>query len=209
MVLSIVLYLMKPLPPPRVAIEFKGFTPTNTEVFHMELDTNDTKQVRFRDGWHVALASSTNYPTEQTNAFCTLYLTNQGPTRIWWISMDCAVEARTPQGWVTNYSRHYTTIPWSVGSQTKDKFIVYVPIDAIEWRVTGDYSYYPRHVPCFEFQGWLVNDLHKTEANSSKAFIYMVMPVIYLLALDRPPNEISCRIASPYFTNRPPAVITP
>jgi hypothetical protein len=124
--------------------------------------------------------------------------------------MHCTVEARTAQGWVTNHTRHLiTTYDWSVGAKTINKFSVYIPIDAIEWRVTGEYSYYPRHAACLEFQGWLYDDLHKTGANSSTAFRYMVMPVIYILAIDRPPEEKRVYFHTPYFTNRPSAVLTP
>jgi hypothetical protein len=213
-VTSILLYLMKPLPAPRIAIEFQGFTPAKTKVFHMKLNTNYTSEVQFssvtdNDNWFYSSASSTNYPTEQTNAYCIFYITNHGPTRIWCRSEYWEVEARTPQGWVTNTIAYNTTSPESVGPAKAEILDKFVPIDAIEWRVTGSYFYYPRHTPCFEFQGWLADDLHKTRVNSCKAFQYMVLPVICLLAIDRPPEEKQVYFHTPYFTNRPPAVATP
>jgi hypothetical protein len=201
-------YLAKPLSPPKISIEFQSFKPDKARVFHLKPDTNDNNQVFFdcvrrEDWWFRAFPSFQNFLTEQTNAFCTLYLTNHGPTRIWWISLDCQVEARTPSGWVTNVFSHFTTTPWSVGSSTKDAFNVYVPMDAIEWRVTGQYEYFKRHCPSLEFIGWLSDDLDIKRKHPSGFIVYPLVPICWALGLAPRPKEEFSKIDSQIFTNKP------
>jgi hypothetical protein len=205
-------YLAKPLQPPDVSIELQGFNPEKMRVFHLKPDTNFNGRVFFEgekeDWWFRAFPSFQNFPTEQTNAFCTLHLTNRGSTRIWWISMDCQVEARTPNGWVTNEFSHFTTSPWSVGSSSKDIFNVFVPIDAMEWRVTGDYEYYKRHNMRLEYYGWLVDDLKLGQAVKSlpKIAVYPLLTVGWVFALLPEPRKKIGEIHSEFFTNHPVVV---
>ena len=209
-------YLTKPLQPPNVSIEFQGFEPAKTGVFHLKPETNFNGRVFFQgekdDWWFRAFPSFKNFLTEQTNAFCTLYLTNRGSTRIWWISMDCPVEARTPNGWITNRFGHFTTSPWSVGSSTKDAFNVYVPMDAIEWRVTGQYDYYKRHNMRLEYYWWLADDLklgHAVKSLPKIAVYVLVAPAWIFAILPEPKEYYGGKIYSEFFTNQPPVNLLP
>jgi hypothetical protein len=158
------------------------------------------------DWWLKSFPSSTNFPTEQTNLWCIAYLTNCGSTRIWWISSDCEIEARTPNGWITNKFSHFTTVPWSVGPFKKDIFYIGVPIDAIEWRVKGQYEYYNRHFPSLEFMGWLSDDLEwGTKKRPSSFLVYSVMPIAWTMSLAPRPKEKWQEFQSEFFTNRLPA----
>jgi hypothetical protein len=208
-------YLAKPLPPPKVTIEFQSFKPEKTTVFHLAADTNDNNQLFYRSDsqsnwWFRAFPSSRSISLEQTNAYCVVYLTNQSLARIWWISMDCQVEAKTPNGWVTNVFSHFTTVPWSVGSSKKDIFSVYVPADAIEWRVTGEYQYYKHHNMRLEYFGWLVDDLKlgRVEKQPPKVVVYPLIGIGWVLSLLPESKEEFGQIHSELFTNRPPMVLS-
>ena len=201
----LVIYLTSALPPPKVSLELTGSQPEITKVFHMKLATNDTNSIYFEDdtGWFRELTSSTNFPREQTNALCSFYLTNQGPARIWWDSMGCEVVARTAQGWITNWYGNRLTISWSVGPEKINSFHVYVPKEALEWRVAGRYFYVTRHAPGAEFMGWLMDDLHKKGTNTAPALGFFVLPVLWIMALDPDPAPIPSEIHSQTFTNLP------
>ena len=202
-------YLAKPLPQPKVSIEFQLFKPEKTTVFHLVADTNDCNQLFYRsdsqsNSWLRAFPSSRSISLEQTNVCCAVNLTTQGLTRIWWISMDCQVEAKTPNGWVTNVFLHFTTVPWSVGSSKKDVFSVYVPADAIEWRVTGEYEYYKHHNAKCDYVGWLLDDLKlgQNGKHPSKFVEYPLIGIAWIFSLLPEPETHAAKIQSEFFTNR-------
>ena len=204
------IYLALPSPPPRVSIEFNAFKPEETKVFHLVADTNDYNQLVYQSDsrtnwWFQAFPSSKQFSLDQTNVFCLVYLTNHGPTRIWWIPMDCQVEARTPIGWVTNRFGHFSTVPWSVGSLAKDDFSIYIPTDAMEWRVTGQYEYYKHHNARREYVGWLLDDLKLSSKKwqPSKFVVYPLIGPAWILSLLPEPKGQSVEIQSVLFTNRP------
>jgi len=211
------IYLATPLAPPKASLEFQAFKPEKTKVFFLVADTNENNQLLYRSDsqsnwWFRAFPSSKSISLEQTNSYCAVYLTNQGLTRIWWISMDCQVEAKTPNGWVTNVFSHFTTVPWSVGSSKKDVFNVYVPADAIEWRVTGEYEYYKHHNARCDYVGWLLDDLmlgHNGK-HPSKFIEYPLIGIACILSLLPEPEMQAAKIQSKIFTNCPSMyILTP
>jgi hypothetical protein len=202
----IIVYLAKPLPPPNVSIEFQGFESKDPRVFDLVAGTNEDGQFYYgsTDSWLSCLPSSDRFPTRQTNFLCILYFTNRGPTRVWWTPVDCEVEARTPNGWITNVFGHFTTMPGSMASSGKDVFKIYVPTDAIEWKVSGWYGYYPRHSPRQEFAAWLLDDEKYNPTRSPKFYEYLIMPFAWGLGLVPEPEGKDAQIFSDLFTNKPP-----
>ena len=202
-------YLAMPLSPPQVAIEFQGFKPEKTMVFHLTLDTNFNNQIFLEARWLQVFPSYKNISTEQTNAFCVLYLTNRGSTRIWWFSAGCQVEAMTPQGWVTNVFSSFTTDPSSVGTSSKDDFNIGVPADAIKWRVTGSFQYYKRHDLVAEYLGWLTYDLGLGARRPSTIIRYLILTPAFVFGLLPEPEKQYGEVYSEFFTNRLSAHLPP
>ena len=181
-------------------------------------ETNgDNGEVRFyssADVMSVQLDVSKGFPTSQTNSMAIICMTNHGPTRIWWTAwMDCRVEARTANGWVTNQAMYLTWMPYSVATSSTDAFGVCVPTDAIEWRVCGRYCFYKRHNARSEFSGWVSDDLgfgmkFPGDKPKSKLLEYGVAYPLLLIGsamrLLPEPQEQYGVVESDLFTNKPP-----
>jgi hypothetical protein len=214
---AIAIYLSEPLPPPKVSIEFEGFKTEKNMVFHLQMETNDNGGISYRgrskeQWWFSTRSSSTNFSLEQTNLCCGLYLTNCGSIIIWWISLDCRVEARTTNCWVTNYFSHFTLSPWSVSPSGKDEFGVYIPLNTIEWRVVGECSYFKHHNIILELACWLSDDFKRGSARPiPKMTEYSLRSLSWVSDLTSKllprPSELGLDIQSKLFTNRPPALI--
>ena len=210
---AVTIYLMEPLPPPNVSFEFQGYEPAKTRIFDLVAGTNEEGEFFYGskdrtgsspDWWFSCLPGSSKFSTRQTNVFCLLSLTNRGPTRIWWVPADCQVEAKTPDGWITNVFGHFTTTPSSVGSSRKRVFAVYVPANAIEWRITGIYEYDTRHSPRQEFWGWVLDDSDLWHKHSSQFLFDSMMPVDWILRIAPERRSETGQIFSDFFTNKPP-----
>jgi hypothetical protein len=212
---ALIIYFAIPLPTPKISIEFQSFKSDKIQVFQLVADTNSDNQLVYKSDsktnwWFTAFPSSRRFPLAESNVCCSVYLTNHGPTRIWWISLDCHVEARTSNGWITNCFGHFTTVPNSVGPFQRDDFWVYIPADAVEWRVTGKFDYYKRHNALQDYVGWLMDDLkfgHKG-SHPPEIVIYPLYGFSWVLSLLPEPDGQSGEIQSNFFTNRPPIAIT-
>ena len=215
-------YLVKPLLPPHVSLQFQGFKQGHAKIMLLTCETNnDSGEVRFlasADGILVRLGSK-DFPTSQTNALAIICMTNHGLTRVWWTAwMDCRVEARTANGWVTNQAMYLTWTPYSVPSSATDTFGVCVPSDAIEWRVHGWYKFYKRHNARLEFFGWVFDDLgfgmkFPGDKPKSKLLEYGVAYPLMLIGsttrLLPEPQEQYGVVTSELFTNKPPTDLLP
>ncbi len=216
--LGLTSYLVMPLRPPHVALQFQGFKPDRTRIMALtSVSYGDNGEVRFTapaDGMSVYVGEAKDFPLSQTNSLAIICMTNHGPTRIWWTAwMDCRVEARTPNGWVTNQAMYLTWLPYSVASPSTDTFGVWVPNDAIEWRVHGWYGFYERHNARKEFIEWLFDDLGfgmKSPGDPPKSnwLRYAVLYPLMLLGsatllLPEPQEQIGV-VTSALFTNIPP-----
>jgi hypothetical protein len=214
-------YLAKPLPPPHVSLQFQGFKPDRTKIMTLTCETNYNGEVSFyasADGMFVHLESK-RFLTSQTNSLAIICMTNHGPTRIWWTAwMDCRVEARTANGWITNQAARLSWVPYSVPSSATDTFGVCVPSDAIEWRVHGWYGFYKRHNAREELFGWFNDDLGfgiKFPGDKHKPRILefgLGLPIGFIAGilgvLPEPQKEYG-EVSSELFTNKPPLDLPP
>ena len=216
-------YLTKPLPPPHVSLCFQEFKPSGTKIMALTCETNydngEIKFYSFADGMFVRLDVSKGIPTSQTNSVAIICMTNHGPTRVWWTAwMDCRVEARTADGWVTNQAAYLSWSPYSVASSSTDTFGVCVPSDAIEWRVHGHYGFYKRHNSRLELVGWFSDDLGfgtKFPGDKHKPRILeygLGIPIEFIagtLSFLPEPQEKYGEVSSELFTNKPPLDLPP
>ena len=198
-------YLLKPLPPPKVALQLVGFKTNRTVVFHQKSWTNRDGRIDFSEGVLEFEPSFQGFPTNPVFALCTIVLTNQGSTRIWWNSrIRCYVEARTPGGWMTNSDYYMTTIDYPVAPSSNDFFVVAVPVDAIEWRVACQYGYWIRHNVRLDVEGWLYDHrgLGRTISKYAPEAIWWA-----LRQLPESGGKMG-EVSTPFFTNRPPQMAT-
>lgn len=196
-------YLLKPLPPPKVMLQLVGIATNKTKAFYLESWTNNGQIVLSGNGLFVTPAFE-GFSTNQEFALCTIGLTNQGSTRIWWTGgWGCRVEARTPGGWVTNGHERLTLADYPVAPSSNDNFIVYVPVDAIEWRARCWYTYYNRHHVRYELAAWLMNDV-----SVGHTILRYTPEVVWWPLQQLPePRENYGQVSTPFFTNRLPLEI--
>lgn len=196
-------YLLKPLPPPKVALQLVGIATNKTKAFYLESWTNNGQVVLTGNGLFVTPAFE-GFPTNQEFALCTIGLTNQGLTKIWWTDWkNWRVEARTPSGWITNGHERLTTLDYPVAPSSNDIFVVYVPVDAVEWRVRCWYTYYNRHHIRYELAAWLMNDVSfgQTILKSTPELVWWPLQQL------PEPSEKGGEVSTPFFTNRLPLEI--
>jgi hypothetical protein len=91
-----------------------------------------------------------------TNTYAIIRISNSGKSTVWREPDAWDLEAETPNGWTTNRSVHFTSVPWPLPPTSNEMIFVQVPPDAIRWRVRAGYGYYDHHHVRYEFAVWAI-----------------------------------------------------